>query len=236
MIGASTTNSNQYNIPETKLAVTSVQLFSESRFGLALERGDLVFEPGDCLSLNEDTGETSRTYSIAFETQEDELRFLIRRIPAGRVSDYLSRLRPGDAVCVSEPFVWFRPWQTGKEPFVFIATGTGMAPVLSCLRSFPHRSPLRCLWGVRKLADAVYAETLAEVCTLSLAVSREDAAPHLCCRVTGLLNDLPEADWLHYFLCGSEAMITETKGILERQGCPITKNHREVFFYDRSVD
>jgi ferredoxin-NADP reductase len=217
-------------------SVIAVNHYTDSLFELVLERGELDFEPGDCLSLFEPSDLVSRPYSIASGTHEETLRFLIRRIQGGQVSSSLYRLKPGNCLRISEPFGWFRPGQSFAEPFVFIATGTGMAPFLSFYRSFPERSPRHCLWGVRRFEDAIHFDGVLANKNIRLAISREQKEPHFHGRVTELFNDLHETDWPHYYLCGSEGMITEITGILEQHGCPIGNIHREVFFYDRNDD
>ncbi len=97
-------------------------------FELQLERGDLDFEPGHCVALF-DNGEESRPYSIASGTEEGTLRFLIRRVPEGPVSNWLADRKAGDPVRASDPFGWFQPGRSeANEESVFIATGTGIAP------------------------------------------------------------------------------------------------------------
>ena len=133
-------------------------------------------------------GRVSRPYSIASGTGEDILRFLIRRMPGGEVSEYLAGLQPGDQVRVSPPFGWFRPGEhAGQRPFAFLATGTGVAPFMSYLRSPGAVRPAAFLYGVRQADNRVDTDWLAKVGGVQCAVSREavDGCHHG--RITGLL-------------------------------------------------
>jgi ferredoxin--NADP+ reductase len=214
-----------------QLPVVGTRWFSEDVFELQLERGRLPFVPGDCLALFAADGRVSRPYSIASGTQEDILRFLIRRLPGGEVSPYLGARRPGDTVRISPPFGWFRPGEhEGRRPYVFIATGTGVAPFLCHLRSRPGARPAAFLYGVRQAADAVEPAWLRAEAGVRLAVSREDAPGCHRGRVTDLLPELPLQPEMDYYVCGLDAMIDEVTEWLERKGISITRIHRECFF------
>ncbi len=204
---------------------------TETLFELQIRRDDLEFAPGNCVALFNDARE-SRPYSIAAGNREDVLRFLIRRLPGGTVSNWLATRKPGDEVRVSGPFGWFRPGQSEPgERSVFIATGTGIAPFLSYLRSFPDRTPEACFYGVRNEVDAFAIDELQRCRQFRLAVSREHANGYFRGRVTGLLEQVPIASDIHYYLCGLDAMIDETGRRLEDVGVAFAKIHREVFFH-----
>jgi ferredoxin-NADP reductase len=211
------------------LEVRGVEHPATGLFILTLERGDLTFEPGDCVALFAADGVASRPYSIASGTQDAELRFLIRRMDGGEVSPYLSERQPGDRVKVTAPFGWFRP-AAAPQDAVYVATGTGVAPFVASLRSAPACQPLACFYGVRQRADAVVADWLRDRCPLHLAVSRETAADAVQGRVTDLLDRMPLGDRIDYYLCGLDAMIDTVTAWLEQQGVAARRIHRECFF------
>lgn len=201
-------------------------------FVLVLERNGLAFVPGDCVALHADA-ETSRPYSIASGDREETLQFLIRELPGGAVSPWLRSRTPGDSVQVSPPFGWFRPGQgIGDAPFVFLATGTGIAPFLSYFKSGKRKPPEQILFGVRKEIHAIGLPLLSQGCPVQLAVSREKAAGHFHGRVTGLLSGLAVDPGTHYYVCGLESMIYEVSEMLQARGVDLFHIHREVFFHD----
>ncbi|MDA0991708.1 MAG: FAD-binding oxidoreductase [Verrucomicrobia bacterium] len=204
---------------------------SDAIFELRVERPAMTFQPGDCAALAAPDG-TSRPYSIACGQDEASLRFVIRRMPGGIVSEWLAARQPGDVIDMSPPFGWFRPARSGgpADPSVFVATGTGIGPFLSALRSFADFSPAYTLYGVRQLADAVDVDYLASRGPFRLAVSREAVMPHHHGRVTDLLDQIPRSPDSHYYLCGLDAMIHDVSEWLEARGTPFTRIHREVFF------
>lgn len=216
---------------ESAVQVLDIQWYNESVFELSLDRLGVAFTPGDCLALFAGDGKTSRPYSLASGVEEDRLRFVIRRMPAGTVSGWLSERRPGDRVSVSPPFGWFRPGGAADEkPFVFVATGTGISPFLSWLRSRPETPPASCLYGARTLDDAVEWAWIQEHCPLRLALSREEIPGHETGRVTDLLEDMPWSPDHEYYLCGLDAMIDDVTRFLEAKGTAMTRIHRECFF------
>jgi len=117
-------NPTGHSVIETRFATPGL-------FELVVERRNLGFTPGDCVAIHAASGK-SRPYSIASGSDEEELRFVIRAMEGGEVSPWLMSRNPGDTIQLSPPFGWFRPGQEiGGALFVFIATGTGIAPFLS---------------------------------------------------------------------------------------------------------
>lgn len=215
-----------------ELTVHQTHFLDDSLFELQLERGTVAYEPGACVALF-NGGEESRPFSIAAGTEETLLRFLIRRVPNGQVSNWLACRKPGDRVRASAPFGWFRPGRSVEgERCVFIATGTGIAPFLSYLRSNPERLPELCLYGLRQQSDAFNLNELQDTGTLRLALSQEETNDHFHGRITGLLEQLPLATDIHYYLCGLDTMINETSHWLEAHGIAYPQIHREIFFYE----
>jgi len=217
------------------LAVQQVQWHSDGVFELRLERKDIAFTPGDCLALFRD--KASRPYSVASGVDDDHLGFVIRRMPDGELSDWLADRVPGDSVRISPPFGWFRPGDPAlNAPCVFFATGTGISPFLSHIRSRPDHPPAAVFYGVRTLADVVALEELrAAAPSVHLAVSREDVAQAHRGRITELLDRVPLGPDTHYFLCGLDAMIDEISVWLEGQGVALPHIHRECFFNSEST-
>jgi ferredoxin-NADP reductase len=232
-----------YNIPIMfERRVREVRFHTPDLFEISLERGGYSFEAGECAVLFNGAGD-SRPYSVASAPQADDLRFLLRRIPGGALSSWLAQRRPGDSVRLSPPFGAFRP-ACGGRPLVLVATGVGVSPFLSLLRSLggppasaamdsgdavPPQS-IYCLYGVRAASEAVELALLQQKTVLQLAVSRDAQTEHFPGRVTGLLETLRLPADADYYLCGCDAMIDEVFGILHRRGIPASRIFTEVFF------
>lgn len=210
--------------------VVSKRAYGPDIVALEVERHEMPFTPGDCMALYSAEGRVSRPYSLASGTDEPHLRFLIRRMPGGDVSPYLCDSKPGDLVRVSPPFGWFRPGaNAAQRPFVFLATGTGIAPFFAYLRSPGARRPAALWYGCRQAADVIEAGWLATHGGARIFVSRERAAGFQQGRLTEQLDALPAGD-LDYYLCGLDAMIDDVTRFLQARGVPLPRIHRECFF------
>ena len=219
------------DLSEQSAVVTGLTWYGADLFELTLTREGLDFTPGECVALFSEDREVSRPYSIASGIHEPVLRFLIRSVPDGTISGYLANRRPGDCVRLSRPFGWFHPGQNGQGvPVAFVATGTGIAPFLSYLRSDPVQTPAQCLYGVRQLNDAVGLRCLEDHCHVGLAVSRQRVPDTFHGRVSGLLESLTVTPESHFYLCGLDAMIHTVGDWLETRGVDPFSIHREVFF------
>ena len=212
--------------------ITGLDWKTSKVFELSVERQGLEFTPGDSIAIFSADGSESRPYSIASGHDDPTLRFLIQRMPGGTVSEYLSKLKIGDSIQISAPFGWFRPGKfIHHKPCIYIATGTGIAPFLSCIRAFPHSPPNFLLYGVRKLEDAIDLEFLQTSCSIQLTLSQERVLPYLYGRVTDHLPIMKFEPDTQFFLCGLDAMIDDVSRWLENSGVPFSHIHREVFFH-----
>lgn len=213
------------------LKVIRVKPYGKEVFELTLERAAWTFTPGDCVNLFEESGREGRPYSLASGVDEDVLRFVIRSMPGGCVSPWLAARKTGDSVWASPPFGWFRPGQApGQAPCVFMATGTGITPFLSFLRSFPDRKPACFRVGLRTTEEAVERAWLEERAGAEFFFSRETASGARSGRITTALEEIPLGPEHQYYLCGLDAMIDQMASWLQTREIPVRHIHRECFF------
>ncbi|RYP56094.1 hypothetical protein DL771_012157 [Monosporascus sp. 5C6A] len=115
---------------------------------------------------------TAATSPEGERTREDgDLRFLIRRMDGGEMSNYLSRLDVGDRVWLRGPHLGLDVARRlgGADRVVFLAGGTGVAPALQVARRLllskdtgrdDDQGPsVSLLWANRKGIDALGRET-----------------------------------------------------------------------------
>jgi CDP-4-dehydro-6-deoxyglucose reductase, E3 len=98
----------------------------------------LIFMPGQYLLLRDCARHLPpRPYSIANAPREDGgLSLLVARVPRGAVSGWVhDRLRIGHQVAVSGPFGAFIDDQSSTAPAVYLAAGSGLAPIRSLLEA-----------------------------------------------------------------------------------------------------
>jgi len=207
---------------------------SNDIFELQLDRKNLNFTPGEYVSFYSNDLITSREYSIASGIQDKYLGFLIKHLDRGRMTDFLSSRNEGDSIILSKPQGLFRPGLSHKQgDFIFIASGTGVAPFLSYMKSYPENPPRLLLYGVRYLKDAIGYEYIKSNCSCQLAISREIIPKIHQGRVTDLLPHIELHSDLHFYLCGLDSMIEQVSQWLQDKGIHSDNIHHEIFFYSQ---
>lgn len=112
----------------------------------------------------------TRAYSIASAPRANELDFCVNRVEGGFFSNYLCDLKIGETVQFHGPhglFVLRNPLTDG----IFIATGTGIAPMRSFVQKlFPDQSPDGCegreiwlVYGTRYETEIYYEDYFERV-------------------------------------------------------------------------
>lgn len=114
----------------------------------------LKFRAGQYLQVILDDG-SRRSYSMANPPHEnDGVTLHIRHVPGGRFSALLPTLQPGDTVRIEGPHGSFGLREDSQAPLVFVAGGTGFAPIKSILDDMVKRGdsqrPVTLLWGGRR--------------------------------------------------------------------------------------
>ncbi len=221
---------NPSNFFTVRRVVEKVIHHTSEIFEIRLSRNHENFYPGQYISMVSDQPSIYREYSIASGTTEPWFSFIIRKVPGGKITRFLYHLQPQETIITSLPSGNFRPGFAHKNgEFIFIATGTGMAPFVSYLKSYPNRPPLQILYGVRYFKEAIVLPELTKHCPTHLAISREKIAGHHYGHVTDLLDRLPIDSTIHYYLCGLQNMIQEVTSWLKQQGVSATQIHQDKY-------
>jgi ferredoxin--NADP+ reductase/benzoate/toluate 1,2-dioxygenase reductase subunit len=198
-------------------------------FVLRLDRHDLQFEPGQHVSLGIPGSLARREYSIYSGAGDDYLEVLVREIEGGLVSRVLKRCEPGDVLSVEGPYGLFvtDPSQRSSSSYLFVASGTGLAPFHCLVRSYPKLDYL-LLHGMRtsqeRTDDAAFEPARYVAC-----VSRGEGGDYPG-RVTSFLRHNPVDRHRLCYLCGNSAMIDEAFGILRDRGVPLEHLFSEAYF------
>lgn len=213
----------------TKHTVLEIINLTPETFILRLDRGDFQFEPGQYVVIRIPDHKKGREYSIYSGTGDDYLDFLIREIPAGEFSRYLRHLKPGSELDMEGPKGYFILNEKTKQghPTLMIASGTGISPFHSYVRSYPDLN-YRILHGVH-FADEAYGRAAFDPENYVLCTSRRDEG-HYFGRVTYYLKAHPVNRETICYLCGNSDMIEEVTALLETYGLPPENIRTEVFF------
>jgi ferredoxin--NADP+ reductase/benzoate/toluate 1,2-dioxygenase reductase subunit len=171
----------------------------------------------------------AREYSIYSSEHDDHFEVLIKEVQDGIVSKKLRHLKPGDTVTFENPVGYFilEDDDIAMKKFLFIASGSGIAPFHSFVRTYKDLDYL-LLHGVRYSYEA-YERKDYDPHRLVVCTSRDKEGDYHG-RVTEYLkNNQLDKSYLVY-LCGNCEMIHEAYDILLQKGFPSENLHAEVYF------
>lgn len=201
---------------------------SESTFRLRTERPNVPIKAGQCFSVGTRELGINREYSMYSAADDPYVDFLIREVEDGIVTPVLARCTPGDVVEIGGPYGDFCLPVSAvvDEPFVFVASGTGIAPFHSYVKSFPWLD-YQLFHGVR-FSDETYDSTSYSPERYHVAVSRPVTGSGQ--RVTDLLASAELDLNSRFYLCGNRMMIVDAVRILRDRGVPGGRILMETFF------
>jgi NAD(P)H-flavin reductase len=189
--------------------------------------GRLIFRPGQVAVISV-KDEAPAYFAFASAPEDEEIEFLVKR--GNGASDAIFAMHEGDRMelmdVVGHGFALDE--QKGKD-LVFVAMGTGVAPLRSALRhALKHKDDygkLVVLYGARTPAHFCYADETEgwETAGVELrqVVSRPDG--HDWSGTTGYVQSLldhivPELTSPVALICGSREMIDQTRDRLLQMG------------------
>ena len=210
--------------------VLNIRDLSPSTYILRLERKKLDFKPGQCFNLGLKGSGINREYSIYSGVDDSYLEFLIKEVKRGSVSPALRKVKPGDEVALHGPYGAFTisSDRAKKTLFTFIATGTGIAPFHSFVRTYPDLD-YRIINGIRTAKER-YDYSDYDSKRLTTCVTRDDCWSGFKGRVTDYLQQNYIDPTQIYFLCGNQGMIQKGYDLLRIKGVSGDHIFTEAFF------
>lgn len=225
--------------------VVDVRRWTETLLSLRVAAPDVTFTAGQFakLALPAPPGSKEpmlgRPYSFVNPPGAPAHEFYLVVVPGGPLSPRLAALAPGDPLWLAaRANGFFTIDEVPAAPSLWcLATGTGLGPFLSMLRTdapwakFPR---VVLVHAVRHARELAYAEEIAGIgrahpgaFAFVPVVSREDHAGALRGRIPDLIADgrlearagaalLP--DTAHAMLCGNPQMVDDTQRLLEGRG------------------
>lgn len=228
--------------------VLAVRHWTDSQFtftttrdpGFRFANGQFVM-----LGLNLNDRPMLRAYSIASANYEDHLEFLSIKVPDGPLTSRLQHLKEGDQILVSRKptgTLLLDDLRPGRRLYL-LSTGTGAAPFLSLIRDpevYERFARVVFVHGVRwvretaivadRIARLGHHEILGQMIRKQLeyypTVTRE---PHVIrgrltaiFRAGSVFRDLGLPPWDpvedRVMVCGSPAMLADTRQLLDARG------------------
>ncbi len=202
----------------------------------------MEFVAGQYISLSIANSLERRSYSI-YSSPDNTHGFevLLDITPQGIGSRYLNGLQFGQEVQFLSPLGFFTVPDGIQNPLVFVATGSGVAPmrsmILDQLQNKKNTQKIVLHWGLRHEEELFWEDEIEDLIAdfpnfqFHPVISQAKGPWPLCRgRVTDCLLGhelLPNA---HYFLCGGTAMVDDVQTILKEKNIPKENIHREKFY------
>jgi CDP-4-dehydro-6-deoxyglucose reductase len=186
-------------------------------------------------------GSVRRSYSIANAPSPDKLLELhIRQVPGGAMSDYwFGAAKVNDLLRINGPLGTFVLGDVADRDVVFLATGTGIAPVKAMLEALntrgseaPSPRSVTVYWGGRRRED-IYCGLPDPGGPFRFVPVLSRATADLSC-THGHVQDVAlteRSDWTRavVFACGSDAMIHSARDALQAAGLDSRNFHSDAF-------
>jgi len=223
-------------------SISAVRQLSDSTIALSIKGeslSQLAFLPGQYVNLRVPGSEQSRAYSFSSLPRDGEVSFLIRNVPGGLMSSFLTGLaKAGDSMTLAGPLGSFYLREI-RRPLLLLAGGTGLAPFTAMLEKIAEQGsahPLHLIYGVTHDHDLVELDRLEAFAaripnfSFSACVASPDSQyPHKG-YVTqhiepGHLND-GEVD---IYLCGPPPMVEAVGQFIRERGIQPANFYYEKF-------
>lgn len=227
----------------TEQHIRAIHGWTDSLWSLRVDKpADFHFQPGHYARLGlplADAAPLWRPYSIVSAPSEPQLEFLITLIPGGAFTGLLAKLCVGDPVMLESAAMgfFFEPQLAPGEDLWMLATGAGLGPYVSLLRTPEALARYRRLvlvHSVRGAAELAYADELTALAAASggrlcyqPVVTREVGATVLSERIPQLIEDgrLPahlglsfDAATSRVMVCGNPDFTADMRRLLNARG------------------
>jgi CDP-4-dehydro-6-deoxyglucose reductase, E3 len=186
----------------------------------------MQYLPGEYLLLEDDKRRIpQRSYSIANAPRADgSISLLVTRVPGGQASHWIhERLRPGDEVIATGPYGTFVADPASCAPCLYLAGGSGLAPMRALLQASLASG------SARSLTLIFSARTEADVLDGDVFARGVGAEPH------GHIPDVlakfcPDLSGHEVFIAGAPGLVRSSAIAADVLGAPRAHVHTEPFF------
>ena len=179
-----------------------------------------------------------RSFSMGNAPHDDELIQLhVRHVAGGQFTDHVfGKMKERDILRLEGPLGTFFLREDSAKPIVFVASGTGFAPIKSIIEHALHKGvarPMVLYWGGRRPKD-LYMDVLARQWPVEYIPVVSDALPEdNWPGRTGfvhraVMQDFPDLSGHQVYACGVPVMVDAAKRDFTQQ-CKLPE---EEFFAD----
>ena len=206
----------------------------------------LNFKAGQYISIRIDNVEKSayfRAYSIATRPEKDGKKFglCIKVLTDSRGSGWLNSLKKNDKISFLGPLGDFTFNENSDKDVIFVATGTGIAPLKAIIEDQLHKNSSRkmtLILGLRHISGVFYKEYFEKLTqkypnfqfTLTLSRPENNSWHGKKGRVTDILASMKLSPTnTEFYLCGLKNMIESVGSLLKEKGIKEEDIHFEKY-------
>lgn len=201
-----------------KLKILRKKLLNETTLELTLEKPQNTnskIGQFAAFEFSDEKGSFRRQYSVARE-DKDSITFLIKITEFGRAGKIWRTLKDTDTLNFVGFFGDFI-LTPNKKPKIFVATGTGLAPIFRMMNE-SHNIDKKLFFSVATINEMFYLEELSKIPNLQVFsyISREKHDGHQTGRIQidDIIAHMGEMDSRDVYLCGNPNMIDSFVPIL----------------------
>jgi CDP-4-dehydro-6-deoxyglucose reductase len=185
----------------------------------------LVFLAGQYIEFLLKDG-SRRSFSIANPPHDAEfIELHVRRVAGGQFTDHVfGKMKERDILRCEGPFGTFFLREDSDKPIVFVASGTGFAPIKAVIEHMFHKSiarPMTLYWGGRRPKD-LYMNALAQrwtaaqpgfkyVPVISDALPEDNWNGRTGFVHRAVMQDFPDLSGHQVYACGVPIMVDSAK-------------------------
>ena len=185
-----------------------------------------------------------RAFSIANAPHNDEfIELHIRHVPGGNFTDYVfDDLQEMDLMRIELPFGTFYLREESPRPMIFMAGGTGFAPIKGIIEHAFAKAidrPMYLYWGVRSKRD-LYLDALPRqwaeahgnfhyIPVLSEPQSEDNWQGRTGFVHTAVIADFPDLAAYEVYASGPPVMVSAGKDAFLAAGLPVNHLHYDSF-------
>lgn len=200
---------------------------------------EFSFIPGQYIDVI-GPGGVRRSYSLANARFSDKgLDLHIRAVDGGAMSRYwFGQAKPNDLLRLNGPLGTFFLRDVAGLDLVFLATGTGFAPVKAMLESIRDLASAHAprsvtvFWGGRTPRDIYFdVDSISgDFCFIPVLSRADEQWSGVRGHVQqALLSVLPDLQHAAVYACGSDAMIRDARSLLVLAGLPANRFYSDAF-------
>ncbi|MGC5703778.1 ring-hydroxylating dioxygenase ferredoxin reductase family protein [Pseudomonas sp. NFXW11] len=223
-------------------SISAVRQLSASTIALSIKGealNQLAFLPGQYVNLGVPGSGQTRAYSFSSLQRDGEVSFLIRNVPGGLMSSFLTGLaKAGDSLTLAGPLGSFY-LRDIRRPLLLLAGGTGLAPFTAMLEKIAEQGsahPLHLIYGVTHDFDLVELDRLEDFAariphfSFSACVASPDSQYPRKGYVTQHIEPahLNQGD-VDVYLCGPPPMVEAVSQFIREQGIAPANFYYEKF-------